>query len=327
MGEKRVSNFDIHGLAVHLDAPERLAPLVEECERLWAFYLVPPGPPPQLTISLREPKEWAPLQALQRQDSPIVFGPLGWYYEGDCFILHEPNLVIVGMPGHIDCYVRNGYLPESRNFAHFTLNLAFIEALRSHGLFYVHAAALQGPNGKRYLINGDSGCGKSTFTTSLLMNGFRYLSDDAVFIDTRPIPARVLGYHKHFHVGNDLIQRFAQRAGSSAFVPYGETQKSEVDPERLFPEQRLRSFAGIDIILIPSILRGESASRIEALPQVEVLTQFFNTSTQVFFDKRLAVHHLKALRHIAGNARGYLFQAGQDVYQNPALYEKLIQDL
>jgi hypothetical protein len=326
MGEMRTALFDFHGLSVRLEAAASLTRLFDACEQLWAYYQSPNGHPPHLTICLQETKEWAPLQALQRDDSPIVFGPLGWYYEGECFILHQPNLVLVGLPGHIDCYIRHGCAPDARDFAHFALNLAFIESLRHHGLFYVHSAALESPTGKRTLIAGDAGQGKSTLTTSLLMSGYRYLSDDAVFIDVRAQQSRILGYHKNFHVGNDLLHRFDSTAGAPAFSPYGTTGKSEIDPEKLFPGQRMRSLDGIDVILIPSI-HSQTRTVIEALPQADVLTQFFTASAQVFFDKRLAARHLKALRNIAGHARGYRFQAGQDVYDNPMLYDQLVRDL
>lgn len=328
MNGQLTAHYDFHGVGVRVSAQESLEAVFASCERFWDFYRVPdahPCPEPQIRIDLQCPSDWESYASLRKEEAPIHIGPLSWYYDGERFILHEDNAIVIGQADHIQGYVRPQDYPDARTFVHFTLNLAFIEALRHHGLYYVHGACLRSPEGKRYLIAGDGRQGKSTLTTSLLLHGYHYLSDDAVFVDMRGEP-RVLGYHKHFHVGNDLLPRFMSKGMDELFVPYGKTGKSEVDPDKLFPGQRLMALDKIDVILMPSIIR-EDRTRIDTCPKAEILANFFVASTQVFFDKRLAVRHLEALRQLTEQSRGYSFQAARDVYENPKLYHDLIKDL
>ncbi len=320
--------FDFFGVTGQVEAGPELSPLLDECRRFWKSYRrdAAASAPADLRIELHHPGDWTPYEERRREPGSIFIGPLQWYYRDDYFVLHEPDRVVVGRPRLIEAYLRAPAPRDPRLFVHFTLNLAFIEALRHHGLFYVHGACLVSPEGKRYLIAGDGCQGKSTLTLSLLLHGYRYLSDDAVFLDTRGETVRLLGYHKAFHVGNDLISRFSGRAGAEAFLPYGKTDKSEIDPELLFPEQRLDGIDQADVILMPSI-HDAPETRIDRQPQAEVLSNFFVASTQVLFDRKLAAAHLDALRSVTDRARGYRFVAGRDVYTDPSLYHPLIRDL
>lgn len=61
----------------------------------------------------------------------------------------------------------------------FTLTLA--ELLKQHGLYFLHAGAVQGTGGS-LLLPGDSGAGKSTLTAALARSGAPLLGDDSVFL-------------------------------------------------------------------------------------------------------------------------------------------------
>ncbi len=324
----RTERFDFFGVRVKVSGPPAADRVLDECTRFWAWYRSSDAPEAaaDLTIALESPADWSACAALQERKGQIHIGPLEWFYEDDGYVMHEPHAVIRGNGSRIEAAIRPEGYPDPRVFVHFTLNLAFIESLRHHGLYYVHGACLQSPAGKNYLIAGDGCQGKSTLTLSLLMHGYRYLSDDAVFIDARTSPSRLLGYHKHFHVGNDLLPRFDGRVEMSAFLPYGKTDKSEINPEVLFPGQRLEAIEKADVILSPGIIH-EPETRISPMSSADLLTSFFVASTQVFFDRTLATKHLAALREVAGAARGYRFEAGRDVYENPELYHTKIKEL
>jgi hypothetical protein len=65
-----------------------------------------------------------------------------------------------------------------RNFWAFGL----LKLLRPLGLFSLHAAGVVAPKGLGVLIIGASGSGKSTLTLTLIRQGWKYLSDDAVLL-------------------------------------------------------------------------------------------------------------------------------------------------
>jgi len=91
-------------------------------------------------------------------------------------------------------------------FANLLFAFTLFEALRFHGLYFLHAAALKGPDGIGYLIVGNAGSGKTSLTLSLINAGFKFLSDDTVFLNLNgEKDVRVLGFPREFHVATDLI--------------------------------------------------------------------------------------------------------------------------
>jgi hypothetical protein len=318
----RTAEFFFHGVGVRLRVSEDCVSVLEEAEHFWAFYLSP-APIPDITITVNRPVEWRPFAEMTPENPAVRFDAWGWQTDGSKKTLTAPGVFILSREGRIDAYLNPAYHLDARNLVHFALNFALLERLRHHRLYYVHAACLRSAEGKTYLIAGDAGHGKSTTTTGLLASGFSYLSDDAVFLDGRRDPHCVLGYHKHFHLGADLLARFAGMGLSDA-RPLG--AKWEINPERLFPGKAVRGVPRIDVLLFPEI-GGGPQSVISKIAPVEALTNFFFASTQVFFDAELAAAHLEALRRVAEQARSYRFCAGADVYENPRLYAEYVREL
>ncbi len=54
---------------------------------------------------------------------------------------------------------------------HSLISKYLVEALKYHGLYFLHSAALYG-NGVGCLVSGDGGCGKTTTSLSLVREGF-----------------------------------------------------------------------------------------------------------------------------------------------------------
>lgn len=320
-GAELAGEFNFHGLGLHLRVPREHHGVFQEAEHFWRFFHAPAVPGAAITVHVHSPSTWAAVATLERPEAEIFFDQLRWYYESDCFVLYEPGVTVVGQRDRIDMYLRAGFDHNYRRLVRFTLNLALLEALRHHRLFYVHGACLKSPEGKTFLISGDAGQGKSTLTFSLLIEGYGYLSDDAVFLDARNWPLRIVGYHKLFHLANDVKGRVPATVDMEWIG-----RKWEFDPEAAFPGRRIRSVERLDVLILPEVT-GEAKSEIVEVNQAEALTSFFGTSTQVFFDKSLAAVHLRALRAVAARARAYRLRAGRDVYEDPRLYDKLLRGL
>jgi hypothetical protein len=322
MGVKELAGeFNFHGQGLSLRVPPAHAGLLEEAEHFWQFFHAPAATSRPVTVQVHAPASWAAVATLERPDAEIAFDGLRCYFEGDCFVIGEPGVTVVGMRDRIDAYLQAGRGHDYRRLVRVTLNLALLEALRHHRLFYLHGACLKSPAGKTYLISGDAGRGKSTLTLALLMEGYGYLSDDAVFLDARSWPVRVVAYAKLFHLANDQRERIPAVA-----LPQWSGRKWEFDPAAAFPGQRLRSVDRVDVLVLPEISGGET-SEVVPVGQAEALTHFFGTSTQVFFDKSLAAVHLRALRTVATRARAYRLRAGRDVYADPSRYHALLRSL
>lgn len=312
-------NYDFHGIGLRISAPGSLEAILHEAERLWAFHQTPVAAP-HIHMALHQPPDWRPLEAFGRRRPEIYFDDLAWYYAGGAFVLTQPGVVVVGRADHIDVYLESGLAIAPRRLCHVTLQFAVLEALRHHGLFYLHAACVARPDGRSVVLAGDAGDGKSTMAAALVRAGYDYLSDDAVFIDLRGRAPRLAAYHKHFHMTDDLRARlFPGQSGDWL------GEKWAFDPERLFPGRRRRGVAKADLIIFPRITAA-ARSELTPLSQGETLGALFRSSTQVFFDRALARHHLAALRELAGSAPAYRFSAGRDVYIDPGAYAQYMQE-
>lgn len=310
--------FSFHGVGVELRAnanTARFEPILLEAERFWSFYYVARSVAPAIRVSLQSPHNWRVLKPFQSRPATIHFGTLRWYYYRSRFILYDDAFVILGSPKRIDAYLHPDRSFDEREFLRFAMQFALLEALRHHQLFYLHAAALRAPNGTTLIAAGDSGGGKTTLTLGLLASGYRYLSDDALFLDARtPQCLRILSYAKRFHLTADV----AARVGIA-----GTEHKVECDPDTLFPGRRLRSAHHANVILLCQITNAPF-SQVRPLRQAATVARLLSASTQVFFDQRLAFGHLQAICKLVRGARGYAFEAGRDVYENPTLYHPLL---
>jgi len=96
---------------------------------------------------------------------------------------------------------------ELIEFAVFTL------AGRAQGLVPLHAACV-GSQGRGILLAGETGAGKSTLTLHCLLNGFDFMSEDSVFVDTGAL--RAIGVGNFLHVRADSVRFLSQQADVAA---------------------------------------------------------------------------------------------------------------
>ena len=136
-------------------------------------------------------------------------------------------------------------------FAQVTLLLAFVVALRRHGLFHAHAAALVAPDGTRLLLPGGGGAGKTTLALALLELGCEWLGDDAVFLAAGARRPEVLAFPRPFHVAERSARAFPRTAPHlGAATPNG---KRWVDPASAYPRRQRHSMAAPDVLLFPEV--------------------------------------------------------------------------
>lgn len=77
--------------------------------------------------------------------------------------------------------------------------IGLIHLLSPWGFYDLHAAALD-RDGIGYLFLGESGSGKSSTAISLVRQGWRYVSDDALFLRPSADGIEVLAFRKHFYL-------------------------------------------------------------------------------------------------------------------------------
>ncbi len=210
-------------------------------------------------------------------------------------------------------------------FVNVMFPVALFEALRFHGLFYTHAAGLVSPSGRGYLISGNAGSGKTTLTLSLVHGGYRFLSDDTVFLRLKDgDDVEVLGFAREFHVPLDLVtdnEAFHEYQALPDYRSY--KKKKTLRPEDWFPELILDSVVNPSVILFPKMREGEPG--LEPMSKARALTELLPQSLSVMFQPGPAKNHLEAMKRVLGHATPYRMWSGPDLRLDPRKVVELLE--
>lgn len=319
-----VQRYQIHGVGVEVQTgSEALSQLVHQCLSPYEgreFSQV------RLRVELAEEKcDWLVPTSARRF---LRYGPLrgfaldGWRYFTDylSYLIIPPGAQAI--QGHIseETLRENG----ERFFVNLFLTVALFEALRQHGLFFLHAAALESPEGEGYLFAGNAYSGKTSLTLALIQQGFRYLSDDTVFL--RPVPAglEVLPWIRPFHIASEVIPHYPELchlAGRPDSFP-GHSKK-DLRPEECYPDRRAPRLENPRWLFFPG-LTSEAGTRLEPLSSAQALPLLLPQSLSVMFDRNLAPEHLRALKRLLASARSFRLWSGTDIKSDPCRLREVL---
>jgi hypothetical protein len=198
-------------------------------------------------------------------------------------------------------------------------------ALRRAGLYQFHAGCvLSGADRRAILLVGDSGCGKSTLTATLVLSGWRFVSDDNLLLreSSKGIEAAALRRYFTFDQATMKachLDAFAESIGGP--VP-GKTEKVRFYARQAFAEKFVDSCLP-GAILFPEV-SGEARSRVAPLKQGNALARLIRQCPWATFDAAAAPDHLQVLSKLVRQTRSYAIFAGQDVFETPASITNLI---
>jgi hypothetical protein len=158
----------------------------------------------EVTIRLR--RATAPADTRGFRPTFHHFGLRALERTGEFLLLEGGSHVRVSSDGRrIDARYADG---APRSFVDVTLFAALALALRHHGLYHLHAGALERGDGRRILVMGGSGAGKTTVTLSLLDPDSRFLGDDALFLAERAGRACLIAFPRPFRLGEATRRAF-----------------------------------------------------------------------------------------------------------------------
>ena len=117
----------------------------------------------------------------------------------------------------------------------------------------IHAAAVVAPNGDGWMISGDSGAGKTSLTLLCLLNGWRCLTDEFVFVPSSE--SRVVqGLRRNFNLKQRSFDHFPQTRGLPHSREFHSPQRKMeirfIDPSEIVPDA-FASSAPITTVLFP----------------------------------------------------------------------------
>jgi hypothetical protein len=309
-----VRHVDLHGLSVLLDDRLEGAPSAALLGRFPDAELRGPA---ALRISLRPRKHRV---ALPEEAEPSFFhGAIRAVTRRGALLLGDgASVIAVSADGaSIEGAIHEATLVDPHAFAHGTLLLALVLALRHHGLFHLHGAAMVSPRGASVLVAGDAGAGKSTVALALAKAGFSYLGDDSVLLSRRRTSLRLLAIPRAFHVGPataDALPDLARHVGAV----YGSSGKRFLDPTAAFPEMARMEAGPPEALLFPSIAAA-AETVLEPVGPSEALGALLESSALVATNGAARPsEHLALLRDVADGARGFRVRLGRDLLANPA---------
>jgi hypothetical protein len=228
------------------------------------------------------------------------------------YLIIEPGSELVR--GYIspDSLTENG----ERAFVHLLFTVTLFEVLRHQGLYFLHAAAVESPAGEGHLFVANAYSGKTSITLGLLQQGFRYLSDDTVFLRRAPEGIEVLPWARAFHVPNELSQVYPELNHLAERPATSLHPKKELRPEECYPDRQTPRLLNPAWLFFP-VLTRQAASRLLPLRSGEALPLLLPQSPAVMFDREHAADHLRALRLLLASARSFRLESGTDIKTDP----------
>ena len=308
--------YQVHGVGIEVktSAPD-LGRLVHQC---LSPYAASGAASPRVRIEMEwDQRDWmVPTQARRF----LHYGALrGFALDGRRYFTDYLSYLIIE-PGHqqVKGYISRDSLAENgeRVFVHLLLTVTLFEVLRHQGLYFLHAAGLESPEGEGYLFVANAYSGKTSITLGLLQQGFRYLSDDTVFLRPAPPGIEVLPWSRAFHVPNDLSRVYPELNHLEKLPPASLHPKKELRPEACYPGRQIPRLLNPAWLFFPT-LTAEPETRLEPLSSGEALPLLLPQSLAVMFDLEHAAGHLQALKLLLASARSFRLWSGTDIKADP----------
>jgi hypothetical protein len=191
-----------------------------------------------------------------------------------------------------------------------TLALALL--LGRAGRALVHAAAPVAPDGRAWLLVGDTHAGKTTTSANLIEAGWRFTSDDHVVLSREAGAIWVEGLPRPFHLDRGWA------SGSPSGI------RGEADPGATWPGRWLER-APLGGVILPRVL-PERATALAPVPAAEVLTALVRQSPWLMAD-RAAASGLLALLAEAASAPARRLSLGLDTFASPSALQSVLAAL
>ena len=198
---------------------------------------------------------------------------------------------------------------------------ALLLLLRWRGVYHLHAAAAQLPDGRSCWIAGAQRSGKTTLVTALGLAGWKPLADDSLLLTWRAGQVVWQPMRKAFHLGNDVLDRWLARLNGLNAQPHY-LDRHSVAALEFFHTQQLaaQSYSTVDLVLFPQV-QPPAQTRITPLAASEALRRLAEQSTFFALWKDQTARQWQALLKATTTARCFdqcfEMMTGEDVLTAP----------
>ena len=191
---------------------------------------------------------------------------------------------------------------------------ALFELLSTHGLFYLHASGVV-KNGHRVLFVSEGGGGKSTSALSLFLEGWRFLSDDQIFLrynNKQRVTALSFTTVARLKRQNPILKKdkflFLQK-----FYNKSENINNffRLDVAAIAPNRLVKSFIP-NLIFFPRVRRSKF-SMLKSIDESQALLFLLKQSKSIFFGWGIAKNNAKMLFNLTEQAKSFILEIGTDI--------------
>ncbi len=241
----------------------------------------------------------------------LVAGNVALWREGDAMRLQ--TLGARGPAGVVELAARHAVLtvpgghgadaPEVTAALHTMLLLASAYLLGRLGRALVHGASLVAPDGRAWLLVGDTHAGKTTTCATLVDAGWQYCADDHAILQPTPAGVVVEGWPRLFHLDG----------GWDHGVPVGGARR-DVDAFVRWPG-RWRPAAPLAGVLCPRV-DADAATALAPLEPTGRLSALLRQSPWLTADPGAAPALLALLQRVAARP-GAALRLGRDTFRRP----------
>lgn len=190
------------------------------------------------------------------------------------------------------------------------LLLPMVMLLRERNIFVLHASGAEN-RGRGVLAVGKSGSGKTTTALSLVADGWRFLGDDMVALDTRGDRASARAFRRSVTADHATLARlgftdpvYPDDAGGTP--PFDTTGNHERTIEAVEP----------DVLLFPTITTA-ATSEVRQIDPVEALVAVSSAMGGIMTDAAWAKKQLDAAALLSRQASSYRIRLGRDALDHP----------
>jgi hypothetical protein len=244
------------------------------------------------------------------------------------------EVLAAGIVGWVDAAGAGFLDPEYRGVANFETLEVRVQAVteepdfeptfillaltaQAHGWTHAHAAAVRLRDGRRALMVGTSQAGKSTSMIALALNGARWGTDDAVFIQQINGALRTVSLPRSFMVRPRTIEAFPEVRQNMWLEQTPAGPRQLVDPVQLFGARPEFEWDDIDVLLLPQVM-DQTETTLHRVDPAEAMMKCLPDCAWGALEH--LPRHLDALGVVAALAArpAYAMHLGRRVLTDPA---------